>query len=113
MKICNFCGSGDYEERKTEYLYSHKGQYLLVPQTPCEVCLDCGMVYYHPNCYSIRIRDVTHGCKVVPCEQTPSSWLYVNPAPSSGRPTRCGGDWPLQAIFDIENRIFSILFFLI
>lgn len=49
MKKCNFCGSNDYEERKTEYLYSHKGQYLLVPETPCEVCLNCGMVYYHAN----------------------------------------------------------------
>lgn len=47
MKKCNFCGSSDYEERKTEYLYSHKGEYLLVSDTPCEVCLNCGMVYYH------------------------------------------------------------------
>jgi len=43
---CNFCGSDQYEERRTEYLYSHDGQYLLVPNTPVEVCLDCGMVYY-------------------------------------------------------------------
>ncbi len=43
---CNFCGSDCYEERRIEYLYSHKGKYLLVPNTPVEVCLDCGMVYY-------------------------------------------------------------------
>jgi len=43
---CNFCGSNQYEERKTEYLYSHDGKYLLVPNTPVEVCLHCGMVYY-------------------------------------------------------------------
>ncbi len=43
---CNFCGSDRYEERRIEYLYSHKGEYLLVPNTPVEVCLDCGMVYY-------------------------------------------------------------------
>jgi len=43
---CNFCGSDRYEERKIEYLYSHKGQYLLVPNTPVEICLNCGMVYY-------------------------------------------------------------------
>ena len=43
---CNFCGSDRYEERRTEYLYSYKGQYLLVPNTPVEVCLNCGMVYY-------------------------------------------------------------------
>ncbi len=43
---CNFCGSSRFEERRVEYLYSHKGKYLLVPNTPVEVCLDCGMVYY-------------------------------------------------------------------
>ena len=43
---CNFCGSDRYEERRIEYLYSHEGQHLLVPNTPVQVCLDCGMVYY-------------------------------------------------------------------
>ncbi|RJP44868.1 MAG: type II toxin-antitoxin system MqsA family antitoxin [Desulfobacteraceae bacterium] len=43
---CNFCGSTEYEQRKTEYLYSYKGNYLLVPNTPVEVCAGCGMVYY-------------------------------------------------------------------
>jgi len=43
---CNFCGSDRYEERRIEYLYSHKGKYLLVPNTPVELCLNCGMVYY-------------------------------------------------------------------
>jgi len=43
---CNFCGSDRYEERRIEYLYSHRGEYLLVPNTPVEVCLNCGMVYY-------------------------------------------------------------------
>jgi YgiT-type zinc finger domain-containing protein len=43
---CNFCGSARYEERRIEYLYSYKGKYLLVPNTPVEVCLNCGMVYY-------------------------------------------------------------------
>ncbi len=43
---CNFCGSEQCEERKIDYLYSYKGEYLLVPDTPVEVCLDCGMVYY-------------------------------------------------------------------
>ena len=45
-KVCNFCGSDRYEERQTEYIYSHDGKYLLVPNTPIEVCLNCGMVYY-------------------------------------------------------------------
>lgn len=43
---CNYCGSDRFEERRIEYLYSHKGEYLLVPNTPVEVCLNCGMVYY-------------------------------------------------------------------
>lgn len=43
---CNACGSKDYVERRIEYLYSHDGNYLLVPNTPVEVCVDCGMIYY-------------------------------------------------------------------
>lgn len=45
-KKCNFCGSCEYETRKTDYLYSYKGNYLLVPDTPAEICLNCGMLYY-------------------------------------------------------------------
>lgn len=44
--VCNFCGSDRHEERRIGYLYSHEGKYLLVPNTPIEVCLDCGMIYY-------------------------------------------------------------------
>jgi YgiT-type zinc finger domain-containing protein len=43
---CNVCGCEIIEKSKTEYLYSYKGRYLLVPNTPVEVCLSCGMVYY-------------------------------------------------------------------
>ncbi|MDI6770383.1 MAG: type II toxin-antitoxin system MqsA family antitoxin [Anaerolineales bacterium] len=43
---CNFCGSDRYEERRIEYLYGYQGEYLLVPNTPVEICLNCGMVYY-------------------------------------------------------------------
>ena len=45
-KKCNFCGSTECAQRKTEYLYSYKGNYLLVPNTPVEICQNCGMVYY-------------------------------------------------------------------
>lgn len=31
---CNTCGSGEYEEHRITYLYSHQGQYLIVPNTP-------------------------------------------------------------------------------
>jgi YgiT-type zinc finger domain-containing protein len=44
--VCNFCGSDRSEERRIEYLHSHEGKYLLVPNTPVEVCLSCGMIYY-------------------------------------------------------------------
>jgi YgiT-type zinc finger domain-containing protein len=43
---CTFCGSERFEERRIEYLYSHGGEYLLVPNTPVQVCLACGMIYY-------------------------------------------------------------------
>ena len=43
---CNRCGSERYESRRIEYLYRYKGEYLLVPDTPVEVCLNCGMIYY-------------------------------------------------------------------
>lgn len=43
---CNFCGGNAFEERRIEYLYSYKGKYLLVPNTPVEICINCGMVYY-------------------------------------------------------------------
>ena len=46
LKKCNFCGSCEYENRKTSYLYSYKGNYLFVPDMPVEICADCGMVYY-------------------------------------------------------------------
>jgi YgiT-type zinc finger domain-containing protein len=42
----NFCGSSRAEKRRVNYLYSHKGKYLLVPNTPIEVCADCSMIYY-------------------------------------------------------------------
>ena len=43
---CTYCGSERSETRRVDYLYSHQGQYLLVPNTPVEVCLDCGMSFY-------------------------------------------------------------------
>ncbi len=43
---CNFCGSDSYEERRVDYLYRHDDSYLLVPNTPVQICTECGMVYY-------------------------------------------------------------------
>jgi YgiT-type zinc finger domain-containing protein len=46
MKRCNYCGHERWEQRTVEYLYSYQGDYLLVPNTPVEICLECGIVYY-------------------------------------------------------------------
>ncbi|PTN36922.1 type II toxin-antitoxin system MqsA family antitoxin [Desulfonatronum sp. SC1] len=43
---CHFCGSPDYDQRKVDYLYSYKEKTLLVPNTPVDVCVKCGMFYY-------------------------------------------------------------------
>ncbi len=43
---CNFCGGEEFVARRINYLYSHQGQYLIVPNTPVEICLGCGMIYY-------------------------------------------------------------------
>ena len=43
---CTSCGSEGFETRKVEYLYSHQGEYLLVPDTPVEVCESCGAMFY-------------------------------------------------------------------
>ena len=43
---CSFCGHDRYEQRRLEYIYSHQGKHLLAPNTPVEVCLNCGMKYY-------------------------------------------------------------------
>lgn len=45
-RTCNFCGKDSFATRRIEYLYSHAGEYLIVPNTPVEVCLECGMIYY-------------------------------------------------------------------
>lgn len=46
---CNFCGNENYEKRKITYLYSHSGNYMIVPNMPVEVCGNCGMVYYEAS----------------------------------------------------------------
>jgi len=45
-KMCPFCGHSHFEEERTDYLYSHAGDYLLVPNTPVLVCAECGMIFY-------------------------------------------------------------------
>ena len=43
---CNFCGSEKYSEKRTEYVYRLNGKVLLVPNTPVQVCDQCGMEYF-------------------------------------------------------------------
>ena len=44
---CSYCGSERFEERRVKYIYSRDGKHLFVPDMPADVCLDCGMIYYH------------------------------------------------------------------
>ena len=73
-KKCNFCGSNDYETKKTDYLYSHKGNYLLVPNTPVEVCCSCSMVYYDA---SVLKRIEQHFFAIQKQEEKPDSYLKL------------------------------------
>lgn len=44
---CVYCGSDRLEERRVKYIYSREGKHLFVPDMPADVCLNCGMIYYH------------------------------------------------------------------
>ena len=43
---CHICGNVDFEKRLVEYIYRRGGEYLVVQNVPCEVCLHCGERYY-------------------------------------------------------------------
>ncbi|MDQ6631864.1 MAG: YgiT-type zinc finger protein [Verrucomicrobiota bacterium] len=43
---CPFCGGEEFQSRREEYLYSHKGEHLLVSDFPVEICAACGMRFY-------------------------------------------------------------------
>ena len=44
--VCQVCGTTDFEVRQVEYIYCRRGNYLIVRDVPCEVCLRCGERYY-------------------------------------------------------------------
>ena len=48
-KPCHICSSTDFDERLVEYIYRRRGNYLVVRDVPCEVCLRCGERYYEGN----------------------------------------------------------------
>ena len=71
---CTYCGSEQYEERKIEYLYSHEGKYLLVPDTPVEVCLNCGMVFYD----AMVLKKIEHHFFAIHHEsETPDRYINI------------------------------------
>ncbi|PKO22724.1 MAG: YgiT-type zinc finger domain-containing protein [Chloroflexi bacterium HGW-Chloroflexi-1] len=43
---CYICGHRECEERSVTYVYRRHGDYLIVRDVPCEVCLHCGERYY-------------------------------------------------------------------
>jgi len=45
-KVCHICGSTNFEDRLVEYIYRRRGNYLVVRDVPCQVCLHCGERYY-------------------------------------------------------------------
>jgi YgiT-type zinc finger domain-containing protein len=45
--LCPYCGGEQIEERRIRYIYSRNEKYILVPKFPADVCLTCGMVFYH------------------------------------------------------------------
>jgi YgiT-type zinc finger domain-containing protein len=45
-RVCNFCGSTEYIEKRVEYVYRYQGHYMLFKDVPAEVCLHCGMRYF-------------------------------------------------------------------
>lgn len=47
QQVCHYCGGDRFEERRVRYIYSRQGQELYVPDMPADVCLSCGMIFYH------------------------------------------------------------------
>ncbi len=44
---CPYCGGDQFEERRLKYIYSREGNNLFVPDMPADVCINCGMIFYH------------------------------------------------------------------
>lgn len=46
IKICNFCGNKNFNEKQVQYIYRHDSQMLVVNNVPCEECEYCGEQYF-------------------------------------------------------------------
>jgi YgiT-type zinc finger domain-containing protein len=73
---CNFCGSDQFEERRIEYLYSYQGDYLLVPNTPVEICTNCGMIYYD----AAVLKEIERRFFAIQANQEPADHYIQMPA---------------------------------
>jgi len=49
MKICNFCENENLSQKTTDYIYRHKGHFMLFKNVPAEVCDYCGERYFEAN----------------------------------------------------------------
>ena len=74
MTRCNYCGGTRFAGRRVNYLYSHSGKYLMVPNTPSEVCEDCGMEFYPAS----AVKEIErHFFAIHSQQEAPDSMLQV------------------------------------
>ncbi len=45
-RACNFCGNKHLSDKRVQYIYRYKGQFLIVDNVPCEECDYCGEQYF-------------------------------------------------------------------
>jgi len=45
IKKCNFCDNKNFDFKHVDYIYRHKGHFMLFENVPCEVCTYCGERY--------------------------------------------------------------------
>ena len=43
---CSFCGNKHTVHKKTQYIYRHDDNFLIVNDVPCEECEFCGEQYF-------------------------------------------------------------------
>jgi YgiT-type zinc finger domain-containing protein len=65
-KTCSFCGNATVAPRLVEYIYRHRGEYMIVTDVPCEECTFCGERYFEAQTLRKIEQDfeqVCHGDK--------------------------------------------------
>lgn len=56
MTKCNFCGNKNVRSIHADYIYKHKGRYMLFENVPCEECTYCGERYYE----AVTLKKIDH-----------------------------------------------------